>query len=78
MWTELPSNKTQHRGPKPQRSVESEMPTFTTDVRMEKVGELFGSSAGHAEKEEQVQGSGGGGTAGGGMVGEGDDDAVED
>ena len=28
---------------------------------MDKVGELFGSGAGHAEKDEQVQGSGGGG-----------------
>ena len=37
------------------------MPTFTTDVRMEKVGELFASSAGHASKEEQTQGCGGGG-----------------
>lgn len=43
------------------RVYESEMPTFTTDVRMQKVGDLFASSAGHATKEEQVQGSGGGG-----------------
>lgn len=28
---------------------------------MQKVGQIFATSAGHAEKEEQVQGSGGGG-----------------
>lgn len=40
---------------------ESELPTFTSDVRMMKVPEIFHSSAGHAEKSEQWQGSGGGG-----------------
>lgn len=61
MWTELPPNKHNTAERNPSGMFESEMPTFTTDVRMEKVGELFGSSAGHAEKEDQVQGSGGGG-----------------
>jgi hypothetical protein len=28
---------------------------------MEKVGQIFGTSAGHADKQEQTQGSGGGG-----------------
>jgi len=60
MWGELPENK-HNTAPKNARVYESEMPTFTTDVRMEKVPELFASSAGKAEKEEQVQGSGGGG-----------------
>ncbi len=60
MWGELPENK-HSTAPKNPRVYESEMPTFTTDVRMEKVPELFASSAGKAEKEEQVQGSGGGG-----------------
>lgn len=36
---------------------ESELPTFTTDVRTEKIGQIFGSSAG----EGQTQRSGGGG-----------------
>lgn len=40
---------------------ESDLPTFTTDVRMEKVAQIFGTSAGHAESNEQIQGSGGGG-----------------
>ena len=60
MWTELPENK-HNTAPQNPRVYESDMPTFTTDVRMQKVGELFSSSAGHAEKEEQTQGCGGGG-----------------
>jgi pyridoxamine 5'-phosphate oxidase len=43
------------------RVFESEMPTFTSDVRMMKIPELFSSGSGHATKEEQMQGSGGGG-----------------
>ena len=59
-WTELPENKHNdaERNPK---VYESDCPTFTTDVRMEKVGQLFGTGAGHAETKEQTQGSGGGG-----------------
>ncbi len=60
MWGELPENK-HNEAPRNPRAYESEMPTFTTDVRMQKVLEIFSSSAGHAEKDEQVQGSGGGG-----------------
>lgn len=60
MWTELPENK-HNDAPKNPRVYQSEMPTFTTDVRMEKVGQLFASSAGHADRESLVQGSGGGG-----------------
>lgn len=40
---------------------ESDCPTFTTDVRMDKVGQIFATSAGHAASRDQVQGSGGGG-----------------
>jgi len=43
------------------RVYESDLPTFTTDVRMEKVGQIFGTGPGHAESSEQTQGSGGGG-----------------
>ncbi|KAF1956018.1 hypothetical protein CC80DRAFT_594160 [Byssothecium circinans] len=59
-WTELPENKHNdaERNPK---VYESDLPTFTTDVRMEKVGQIFGTSAGHAESSDQTQGSGGGG-----------------
>ena len=60
MWAELPENK-HNDAPQNERIYESELPTFTTDVRMEKVGELFASSEGHAVDREQVQGSGGGG-----------------
>lgn len=60
MWAELPENK-HNEAEKNPRVFESDLPTFTTDVRMEKVGELFGTSAGHATKREQVLGSGGGG-----------------
>ena len=43
-----------------ERVYESEMPTFTTDVRMEKPYELFASSAGKGDRSQSV-GSGGGG-----------------
>ena len=43
-----------------ERIYESEMPTFTTDVRMEKVPQIFATGAGHGDKS-QSQGSGGGG-----------------
>jgi pyridoxamine 5'-phosphate oxidase len=59
-FAELPENKHNTATQNP-RVYESELPTFTTDVRMQKVGELFGTSEGKAESEEQVQGSGGGG-----------------
>jgi pyridoxamine 5'-phosphate oxidase len=59
-WTELPENKHNdaERNPK---VFESDCPTFTTDVRMEKVGQIFGTGPGHASSPEQCQGSGGGG-----------------
>ncbi|EOD43249.1 putative atp binding protein [Neofusicoccum parvum UCRNP2] len=59
-FAELPEN-THNEAPMNERVYESDMPTFTTDVRMLKVPQLFGSSAGHANSEEQWQGSGGGG-----------------
>ncbi|KAF2750523.1 hypothetical protein M011DRAFT_492695 [Sporormia fimetaria CBS 119925] len=59
-WTELPENK-HNDAPKNPRVYESDLPTFTTDVRMEKVGQIFNTSPGHAESSEQMQGSGGGG-----------------
>ncbi|KAF1994815.1 hypothetical protein P154DRAFT_446808 [Amniculicola lignicola CBS 123094] len=59
-WTELPENKHNDAEKNP-KAFESDCPTFTTDVRMEKVGQLFGTGAGHAEKSTQIQGSGGGG-----------------
>lgn len=60
MWAELPENK-HNDAPKNERIYESDLPTFATDVRMEKVGELFGSSDGHASEKKQTHGSGGGG-----------------
>ena len=59
-WAELPENK-HNNAPKNERVFGSELPTFTTDVRMSKPFELFTSSSGHADDESQVQGSGGGG-----------------
>jgi pyridoxamine 5'-phosphate oxidase len=59
-WAELPENK--HNDAERNPVVyQSDCPTFTTDVRMEKVGQIFATSAGHAESSDQVQGSGGGG-----------------
>ena len=60
MWAELPENK-HNDAPKNEKVFESEMPTFTTDVRMQKIPEIFASSAGHATKIEQTLGRGGGG-----------------
>lgn len=60
MWSELPENK-HNDAPKNARIFESDCPTFTSDTRMEKIPELFGSSAGHATSREQTTGSGGGG-----------------
>ncbi|KAI9800279.1 MAG: hypothetical protein M1833_003393 [Piccolia ochrophora] len=59
MWAELPENK-HNDAPRNERVYESELPTFTSDVRMEKVPEIFASSAGKGEVS-QAQGSGGGG-----------------
>ncbi|KAF1919624.1 pyridoxamine 5'-phosphate oxidase-domain-containing protein [Ampelomyces quisqualis] len=59
-WAELPENKHNDAERNP-RVFASDCPTFTTDVRMEKVGQIFATSAGHAESKEQIQGSGGGG-----------------
>ncbi|THV54365.1 hypothetical protein BGAL_0028g00200 [Botrytis galanthina] len=59
MWAELPENK-HNDAPMNDRVYESDLPTFTTDVRMEKVPQFFASSQGHGEVE-QSQGSGGGG-----------------
>jgi pyridoxamine 5'-phosphate oxidase len=59
-WAELPENK-HNNAPMNPRVYESEMPAFTTDVRMNKPIELFGSSAGHAQDASQAQGCGGGG-----------------
>lgn len=59
-WAELPENK-HNEAPKNSRVYESELPTFTSDIRMSKIGDLFTSGAGHASKDAQMQGSGGGG-----------------
>lgn len=59
-WAELPENK-HNEAPQNDRVYESDLPTFSTDIRMHKVPQIFGSSAGHASNEDQWQGSGGGG-----------------
>lgn len=59
MWAELPENK-HNEAPRNDRVYESDLPTFTTDVRMAKIPEIFASSPGHGEVS-QSQGSGGGG-----------------
>jgi len=60
-WAELPENKHNDAERNPQVYA-SDCPTFSTDVRMEKVGQIFATSAGHAESNDQIQGSGGGGS----------------
>ncbi|KAG4428401.1 hypothetical protein IFR05_016113, partial [Cadophora sp. M221] len=59
MWAELPENK-HNTAPRNERVYESDLLTITTDVRMEKVPEIFASSQGHGDVS-QSQGSGGGG-----------------
>lgn len=59
-WAELPENK-HNTAEKNERVYESDLPSFTTDVRMQKTFEIFASSAGKADDESLVQGSGGGG-----------------
>ncbi|KAK5165118.1 uncharacterized protein LTR77_009215 [Saxophila tyrrhenica] len=59
-WAELPENK-HNQAEQNERVYGSDLPTFTTDVRMQKQYELFASSSGHADRSELVQGSGGGG-----------------
>ncbi|KAI9649823.1 hypothetical protein NHQ30_002405 [Ciborinia camelliae] len=56
MWAELPENK-HVEAPVNDRVYESDLPTFTTDARMEKVSGIFSSSQGPGES----RGSGGGG-----------------
>jgi pyridoxamine 5'-phosphate oxidase len=59
MWAELSENK-HNDAPKNDRVYESDLLSFTTDVRMMKLPEIFASSHGHGEVA-QSQGSGGGG-----------------
>ncbi len=58
-FAELPENK-HNEAPQNERVFESDLLTLTTDVRMQKVPEIFGSSAGKGSVD-QSQGSGGGG-----------------
>jgi pyridoxamine 5'-phosphate oxidase len=58
-WAEMPDNKHQEAEMN-ERVYETDLPCFTTDVRMEKVPDIFATSAGHG-LPEQSQGSGGGG-----------------
>lgn len=59
MWAELPVNK-YNEAPQNDGVYESDLLTFTSDVRMAKIPELFASSRGHGDVS-QSQGSGGGG-----------------
>lgn len=58
-FAELPENK-HNEAPQNERVFESDLLTLTTDVRTQKVPEIFGSSAGKGAVD-QSQGSGGGG-----------------
>lgn len=60
MWAELPENS-HYKGPANPPVYGSDCPTFTSDVRMEKVGDIFESCKGNVEDETQKLGSGGGG-----------------
>lgn len=60
MWATLPPNKHNDAETNP-NIFECDCPTFTSDSRMQKVPELFGTSAGAADDRQQTLGSGGGG-----------------
>ena len=60
MWASLPENK-HNNAPMNPHAYESDCPTFTTDVRMEKISDFFATSEGKADHEELTKGSGGGG-----------------
>lgn len=59
-WAELPENK-HNNAPRNPGVFESDLITFTTDVRMQKVNDLFATSLGKADRDGLIQGSGGGG-----------------
>ncbi|TAQ84060.1 hypothetical protein B7494_g7615 [Chlorociboria aeruginascens] len=59
MWAELPVNK-HNKAPQNPQVYSSDLLTFTSDVRMAKIPEIFSSSPGHGDVS-QSQGSGGGG-----------------
>ena len=56
MWAELPENK-HNKAPRNEPIYQSDLLTFTTDVRMDKIPQIIESSKNH----EEVSGSGGGG-----------------
>ncbi|RFU29478.1 hypothetical protein B7463_g6874, partial [Scytalidium lignicola] len=62
MWTELPDNE-RNPAPRNEKVYESELFTITTDVRMNKVPEIFASAPGSERNggKESWKGSGGGG-----------------
>jgi pyridoxamine 5'-phosphate oxidase len=59
MWASLPENE-HNPAPLNPPVYESDLPTFTSDVRMEKIPEIFATGPGKGERS-QAQGSGGGG-----------------
>ncbi|KAK3352369.1 pyridoxamine 5'-phosphate oxidase-domain-containing protein [Lasiosphaeria hispida] len=60
MWATLPDNE---RNPAPRNPAvfDSDLPTFTTDVRMEKAGEIIGTAPGGGTGASDIRGTGGGG-----------------
>lgn len=61
MWGELPANS-HNDAPKNEANYNSDLPTLTTDVRMDKIPEIFASSIGNGDSSQtESQGCGGGG-----------------
>ncbi|KAF2834421.1 hypothetical protein M501DRAFT_1001186 [Patellaria atrata CBS 101060] len=67
MWAELPANAKNKANMNP-KVFESECPTFTTDVRMEKVEQLFSSSPGKDGLSQQNESAAEESSGGGGPV----------
>lgn len=59
-WAELPENSHNQAALNP-RAYASELPVVTTDVRMEKVGQLFATGPHAQGNDDHAAGSGGGG-----------------
>lgn len=60
-FAQLPENPHGNPSPLNPRVYDSDLLTFTSDVRMEKIPQLFATGPGKATREDQCQGSGGGG-----------------
>lgn len=77
LFAELPVNPKNEADLNPAGVYASDLPTFTTDARMDKLAELFGVEEEEEEGEEGGSSGGGGGGSGSGLRGTGGGGPVE-